>query len=214
MPWEALTARPLLARVRQSPPTQAARERMLTALIARVSTGDQLALESLYDETSALVYSVALRVLRDPSSASEVVVDVFARLAQRASTYDPERGSPTTWLVMQTRTRAIDRYRLDAKMRSREVSLSAEMENEIHSSTEDSAEVSARAEVQRSIRAALALLTAPQRRVIEIAYYSGLSQSQIAALLGEPLGTVKTRIRTAMRRLRELLAPSLERLRP
>ena len=214
MPWEALTARPLLARVRQSPPTQAARERMLTALIARVSAGDQLALESLYDETSALVYSVALRVLRDPSSASEVVVDVFARLAQRASTYDPERGSPTTWLVMQTRTRAIDRYRLDAKMRSREVSLSAEMENEIHSSTEDSAEVSARAEVQRSIRAALALLTAPQRRVIEIAYYSGLSQSQIAALLGEPLGTVKTRIRTAMRRLRELLAPSLEQLRP
>ncbi len=214
MPWEALTARPLLARVRQSPPTQAARERMLTALIARVSAGDQLALESLYDETSARVYSVALRVLRDPSSASEVVVDVFARLAQRASTYDPERGSPTTWLVMQTRTRAIDRYRLDAKMRSREVSLSAEMENEIHSSTEDSADVSARDEVQRSIRAALALLTAPQRRVIEIAYYSGLSQSQIAALLGEPLGTVKTRIRTAMRRLRELLAPSLEQLRP
>ena len=115
---------------------------------------------------------------------------------------------------MQTRTRAIDRYRLDAKMRSREVSLSTEMENEIHSSTEDSAEVSARDEVQRSIRAALALLTAPQRRVIEIAYYSGLSQSQIAALIGEPLGTVKTRIRTAMRRLRELLAPSLERLRP
>lgn len=214
MPWEALTARPLLARVRQSPPTQAARERMLTALIARVSAGDQLALESLYDETSARVYSVALRVLRDPSSASEVVVDVFARLAQRASTYDPERGSPTTWLVMQTRTRAIDRYRLDAKMRSREVSLSAEMENEIHSSTEDSADVSARDEVQRSIRAALALLTAPQRRVIEIAYYSGLSQSQIAALIGEPLGTVKTRIRTAMRRLRELLAPSLEQLRP
>ena len=128
MPWEALTARPLLARVRQVSPTQAARERMLTALIARVSAGDQLALESLYDETSARVYSVALRVLRDPSSASEVVVDVFARLAQRASTYDPERGSPTTWLVMQTRTRAIDRYRLDAKMRSREVSLSAEME--------------------------------------------------------------------------------------
>jgi RNA polymerase sigma-70 factor (ECF subfamily) len=179
-----------------------------------VSAGDELALESLYDETSARVYSVALRVLRDPSSASEVVVDVFARLAQRASTYDPERGSPTTWLVMQTRTRAIDRYRLDAKMRSREVSLSAEMENEIHSSTEDSADVSARDEVQRSIRAALALLTAPQRRVIEIAYYSGLSQSQIAALIGEPLGTVKTRIRTAMRRLRELLAPSLEQLRP
>ena len=72
--------------------------------------------------------------------------------------------------------------------------------------------MSARDEVQRSIRAALALLTAPQRRVIEIAYYSGLSQSQIAALIGEPLGTVKTRIRTAMRRLRELLAPSLEQL--
>ena len=74
--------------------------------------------------------------------------------------------------------------------------------------------MSARGEVQRSVRAALARLTAPQRRVIEIAFYSGLTQSQIAALLGEPLGTVKTRIRTAMRRLRELLAPSLEQLRP
>jgi RNA polymerase sigma-70 factor (ECF subfamily) len=219
MPWETLTARPPLVgresgQVPPFNPTHAAREGMLVALIARARAGDQLALESLYDETSALVYSVALRVLRDPSSASEVVVDVFARLAQRASTYDPERGSPTTWLVMQTRTRAIDRYRLDAKRRSREVSLTAEMENEIHSSAEDSAEVSERGEVQRSIRAALALLTAPQRRVIEIAFYSGLSQSQIATLLGEPLGTVKTRIRTAMRRLRELLAPSLEQLRP
>ena len=109
---------------------------------------------------------------------------------------------------MQTRTRAIDRYRLDAKMRSREVSLSAEMENiAIHSSTEDSADVSARDEVQRSIRAVLALLIAPQHHVISIAYYSGLIQSQIAALIGEPLGTVKTRIPSAMQLLRELLAP-------
>ena len=219
MLWGTLMARRPLdggipAQVQPSPPTRAARERTLVAQIARASAGDQVALESLYDETSALVYSVALRVLRDPSSASEVVVDVFARLAQRASTYDPQRGSPTTWLAMQTRTRAIDRYRLDAKARSREVSLTAEMENEIRSSTEDSAEMSARDEVQRSVRAALALLTPPQRRVIEIAFYSGLSQSEIATLLGEPLGTVKTRVRAAMRRLRELLAPSLDELRP
>jgi RNA polymerase sigma-70 factor (ECF subfamily) len=219
MPWETVTARrPLDERqpgeVPQPLPSQAARERVLVALIARASAGDQAALESLYDETSPLVYSMALRVLRDPSSASDVVADVFTRLAQRAATYDPERGSPTAWLVMQTRTRAIDRYRLEAKTRSREVSLTAEMENEIPSPTEDSAAVSARGEVRRSIRAALALLTAPQRHVIEIAFYSGLSQREIAALLGEPLGTVKTRIRAAMRRLRELLGPSLEQLRP
>ena len=92
---------------------------------------------------------------------------------------------------MQTRSRAIDRYCQDARTRGREVSLTTEMENEIHSPHRDSAEVSARGEVQRSVRAALARLTAPQRRVIEIAFYSGLTQSQIAALLGEPLGTVR-----------------------
>jgi RNA polymerase sigma-70 factor (ECF subfamily) len=187
---------------------------MLAALIARTSAGDRAALEALYDETSALVYSVALRILRDAESAGEVVIDVFARLAQRAAAYDPARGGPTTWLVMQARTQAIDRYRVQARTRAREIALTADMENEIPAATEDGAEASARRELERAIRAALALLTAPQRRVIEIAFYSGLSQSEIALALGEPLGTVKTRIRTAMRRLRDLLGPTLEQLRP
>jgi RNA polymerase sigma-70 factor (ECF subfamily) len=186
---------------------------MLAALIARTSAGDRTALEALYDETSALVYSVALRILRDVDAASEVVIDVFARLARRAATYDPARGGPTAWLVMQTRTHAIDRYRLEARTRAREVALTADLENELPAGTEDGADVSARRELQRVIRSAIASLTAPQRRVIEVAFYSGLSQSEIAALLGEPLGTVKSRIRAAMRRLRDLLGPSVDSLR-
>jgi RNA polymerase sigma-70 factor (ECF subfamily) len=216
-----LTARPALgdgsSRIALSVGGSAAlslKQRALATLIARTSAGDQAALEALYDETSGLLYSVALRVLRDPSSASEVVVDVFARVAQRASTYDPRRGSPSAWLVMQARTHAIDRYRLDARARRRQVALTSEMEAALPTSAESASEASARGELQRVIRAALARLTPAQRRVIDIAFYSGLSQSEIALLLGEPLGTVKTRIRTAMRRLRELLGPTLDQLRP
>ncbi len=192
----------------------AARERTLAALIERTGAGDHAALEQLYDQTCALVYSVALRVLRDASSASEVVVDVFARLARRASTYDPGRGSPSAWLSMQARSCAIDRYRADSRRRAREITLTEEMENEMAGSAESGPELSARRELHRAVHAALAGLSGPQRHVIEFAFYSGLSQSEIASALGEPLGTVKTRIRTAIRRLRAVLGPTLDQLRP
>src|SRR5262245_26834447 len=163
----------------------AARERTLAALIERTGAGDHAALEQLYDQTCAHVYSVAFRVLRDQSSASEVVVDVFARLARRATRYDPGRGSPSAWLGMQARSRAIDRHRTESRRRAREITLTEEMENEIVGSAETGPELSARRELHRAVHAALAGLSAPQRHVIEFAFYSGWSQSEIAAALGE-----------------------------
>jgi RNA polymerase sigma-70 factor (ECF subfamily) len=188
------------------------REEGLAALITRAAEGDQSALAALYDETSALVYGLALRILRDQYAAEDVTLDVYAQVYRQGASYDANRGTPSAWLLTLTRSRAIDRLRQEAQRREREEPLEAT--TRLPSLTAGPEEYSATTELRRLVQRALALLTPEQRQVIELAYYSGLSHNEIAAKLGQPLGTVKTRIRTGMMLLREDLRSLLTEAQP
>ena len=189
-----------------------AREEALVALVGRAAEGDQTALAALYDETSALVYGFALRILRDQYAAEDVTIDVYAQVYQQVSIYDANRGTPSAWLLTLTRSRAIDRLRQETQRRTREEPLEAT--TRMPSLTAGPEECSATTELQHLVQRALALLTPEQRQVIELTYYSGLSHNEIAAKLGQPLGTVKTRIRTGMMLLREYLRSLLTEAQP
>jgi len=152
-----------------------------------------------------LVYSLASRILKDRFAAQEVTIDVYMQIHRQAADYDPEKGAPSAWLLTLTRSRAIDRLRMEVKRRTREELL--ETTEAISALTASPEEESATAELRRAVQAALLALAPEQRQIIEIAYYSGLSQSEIAATLGQPPGTVKTRIRSGMMALRETLRP-------
>ena len=185
------------------------REMHLAAFVGSIARGDQEALGAFYDQTSASVYSLALQILKDRPAAEEVTLDVYTQVHRQAGHYDPARGAPSAWLLTLTRSRAIDRRRADAQQRKREQNLDS-IET-LRALTADPEEASVATELRRGVQTALLALTPEQRRVIEIAYYAGLSHSEIAAKLGEPLGTVKSRIRAAMTQLRDLLRPlSLE----
>jgi RNA polymerase sigma-70 factor (ECF subfamily) len=188
------------------------REEALAALVARAAEGDQMALATLYDETSALVYGLALRILQDQYAAEDVTIDVYAQVYRQVSSYDANRGTPSAWLVTLTRSRAIDRLRQEAQRREREEPLEAT--TRLPALTAGPEECSATTELRRLVQRALALLTPEQRQVIELAYYSGLSHNEIAAKLGQPLGTIKTRIRTGMLLLREDLRSLLPGAQP
>ena len=174
-------------------------------LIARMAGGDQAALSALYDDTSAMVHGLAVKILRDESAAEDVTIDVYMQAFRQASSYDPGRGSPLAWLLTLTRSRAIDRFRSDAPRRLREAPL--ETIEATPAPAADPAESALAGESRRVVLAALAALTPDQRQVIELAYYTGMSHSEIAAALGQPLGTIKTRIRTGMLALRDGLRP-------
>lgn len=188
------------------------REQRLSALMARTVQGDQTALAELYDATNALVYSLALRILRDQHAAEDVTIEVYTQVHRQASHYDPRRGTPSAWLLTLTRSRAIDRLRVETARREREESLDETMT--AASLIGDPEECSATTELRRMVQRALATLTPEQREAIEIAYYAGLSHSEIAAKLGQPLGTIKARIRTGMMLLREHLRPLLTEAQP
>ncbi len=174
-------------------------------LIRRVARHDEAALGAFYDATSPLVYGVALRILRDVATAEEVTADVYTQVWRRASTYAPERGTPSAWLLMLTRSRAIDRLRAGARMLRRTAPL--EEAAPIATGLPNPEEESVLAERRRLVRKALEELSRAQREAIELAFFSGLTHSQIAARLQQPLGTVKTRIRDGMMQLRDILCP-------
>ena len=179
-----------------------------SALIEQTARGDASALAALYDGTSALVNGLALRILRDAGAAEEVTLDVYLQVWRQAQRYDASRGAPLAWLLTLTRSRAIDRHRAGAGQRRESEPLAMAMTFAAPGSCPE--EHSATAERGRLIRTALDGITADQRRAIELAYFGGLSHAEIAATLGEPLGTVKTRIRLGMMRLRETLGGALQ----
>ncbi|MGH9841017.1 MAG: sigma-70 family RNA polymerase sigma factor, partial [Blastocatellia bacterium] len=174
----------------------------------KIAAGDQSAIATLYDSTNRLVYGLILRVLGDPSTAEEVLLDIYAQVWRQASAYDTSRGTPLAWLTTIARSRAIDRLRSGWQEQQRKESL--DVVGDAPADTASPEEMTVAAERQRFVRQALQQLTPEQREVIELAYYSGLSHSEIAAKLNQPLGTVKTRTRLGMMKLRETLAPILE----
>ncbi len=172
-------------------------------LIERVANRDETALAALYDGTSALVHGLALRILADAHTAEEVTMDVYLQVWRQAVRYDRARGAPIAWLLTLARSRAIDRRRARASQQRESEPLALVMEAR---STETGPEEStAIAERRRRVQDALSDLNAEQREAIELAYFRGFSHSEIAANLGEPLGTIKTRIRLGMTRLRSSL---------
>jgi RNA polymerase sigma-70 factor (ECF subfamily) len=151
------------------------------------------------------VFSVAYAILGDRAVAEEVTLDVFVRVWQRAQTYQPERGKVSTWLVAITRHKAIDLLRwkkLRPESNSLDWDVSSLQNGFVLQDPEEQAEL---AQQQERVRQALAQLPAEQRQALSLAYFRGYSQLQIAEALKEPLGTVKTRIRLGMQKLRELL---------
>jgi RNA polymerase sigma-70 factor, ECF subfamily len=183
------------------------RDQDLVSLVELVATGDQSALAMLYDTTNRLIYSLILRVLGDVSSAEEVLVDVYTQVWRQAASYDANRGAPLAWMATIARSRAIDRLRSGWQDQRRKEPLDVLGDAPANAASPE--ETTAAAERQRFVREALNLLTPEQREVIELAYYSGLSHSEIAEKLKQPLGTVKTRTRLGMMKLREALTPLL-----
>ena len=183
-------------------------EALLNECIKRTATGEEQALATFYDQTSHLVYGLALRILEDTADAEEVTLDVYTQVWRSARDFDPRRGNATAWLIMLTRSRAIDRLRSSAGRKEREEPL--EWVPDIPSSAECPEQASVLSQRQRWVRAALEALPPEQREAIELAFFSGLSHAELAAKLGQPLGTVKTRIRLGMMKLRELLAAPVQ----
>ena len=172
-------------------------------LIGRMSNGDQSALAEFYDQSSRMVFGMVMRVVNDRSAAEEVTLDAFHQVWRQARNFDPDRGRPSSWLITIARNRAIDRLRSTRWNRQEQTPLQEVMP---FLAETDTPEHSASAyEQQKLVRTALAQLNADQRQLIEIAFFSGLTHQQISATLNLPLGTVKTRIRAGMMKLRELL---------
>lgn len=178
-------------------------------VIRRIRAGDRAAFLEVYDRYAPLLLSVAARVLGDRREAEDVLQDVFTQIWHKSSGYDAELGSLSSWAVTLTRNKAIDRIRASTRRRRlmEEIAISAETAADAPMPSAN--EVLHGRERAQHIRAALADLSADQRQVIELAFFAGLSQSEIAARLEQPLGTIKARIRRGMLRLREQLGDAL-----
>ncbi|MEW6129801.1 MAG: sigma-70 family RNA polymerase sigma factor [Acidobacteriota bacterium] len=173
----------------------------------RVAEGDQSAFTLLYETTSKTVFGLIYKVIQDRETAEEVLLDVYTQAWRQAKNYDSQRGTPLAWLMTIGRSRAIDRLRSGKHEKANKDPL--ETAGQLSAPTSSPEEVSTASETQRFVRAALDTLTPEQREVIELAYFLGLSHTEIALKLSQPLGTVKTRIRLGMVKLRELLSPVL-----
>ena len=169
-------------------------------LIQKMAGGDRAAFAAFYDRYAPLVYPLIVRIVRGQAEAADVVQEVFWETWRTAGSYDPARGTPEAWLLTRARTRAIDRVR-SIRRRSETFVDSAEPAP-VARSEAPAAEAAVRAEGRGVLRSALGQLPEAQQEVIALAYYEGLTQTEIAQRLKQPLGTVKTRIRLALERLR------------
>jgi RNA polymerase sigma-70 factor (ECF subfamily) len=180
------------------------RDEELMLLICR---RDVQAFETLYDRYGDLVFSVAVRVVGDAALAEDAVQDVFLRLWRRPDSYTIDRGRFLTWLLSVARNRAIDERRSRGRRQKHEMyPADPPVEDRVFDEEDDPALAAVLADEREAIRGAMATLPAEQRQAIELAYFGGLTQQEISSQLGQPLGTVKTRIRLGMQKLRVALA--------
>lgn len=171
-------------------------------LLQAIARKDDLALAALYDRYRLILFGLLMRILSSREEAEDVLQEVFLQVWRRAADFDERRGRPFTWLVTLTRSRAIDRLR---QLNSRERFVSSDTEL-LADGVLDPAQDAVRSEQRDLVAGALAELSEDQRRTLTLAYFEGLTQTEIAARLRSPLGTVKTRMRSGMIKLRELLS--------
>ncbi len=179
-------------------------------LIARAAARDERAMAELYDRYGQVLYAVAYRIVGQRADADEVVLDAFAQAWREASRFEAARGSVAGWLTTIARSRALDLVR--ARSRRERITATAAAERPDSSPAmggwrADPSSGVDHAERRKQVQLALEALSPPQRRAIELAFFEGLSQSEIAERLKEPLGTIKTRVRLGMQKLRECLRP-------
>jgi RNA polymerase sigma factor (sigma-70 family) len=170
------------------------------ALLALVSRSDDGALAELYDRYGRVAYGLALRILRDPSLAEDAVQEGFLAVWRSAGSFIAERAKPSTWILTLVHRRAVDLVRREERRRTTALE---PVPPEAAESTDQQAELRSR---RRVVQEALQHLPDEQREAIELAYYGGFTQSEIAQRLDQPLGTIKSRMFTGLRRLRDLLA--------
>ena len=177
-------------------------------LLDRLAESDKSALAELYDLSSSAVFGLVLRIVGDRSDAEEVTLDVYVQVWKQVERYDSSRGRVLSWLLTIARSRAIDRLRSKAaKDRGREQPLDAAGVAEVADASLNPEQSSFEATRKTTVLTALDSLQTDQRQAIELAYFAGMSHSEIADRTGQPLGTVKTRIRLGMLRLRKTLQP-------
>jgi RNA polymerase sigma-70 factor (ECF subfamily) len=191
---------PCACRLASEAPAQG-RQPASAELVARMASGERAAVEQLYDRYAALVYTLARRILGRPADAEEVTQEVFLQAWRDAGRFDSARGTPRTWLVTLARARAIDALRAANRgVRRAEVALAWDAPDPQPNGAEGIGD-------RQIVIGAISRLSAQQREVLELAYYQGMTQTEIAARTGLPLGTVKTRVRSALERLR-VICPS------
>jgi RNA polymerase sigma-70 factor (ECF subfamily) len=190
------------ARSLQAPEDRRAEE---AALLARIREQDEAAIEALYERYSGPLYSLAYQVTGGDRYAQDVVQEVFVAVWKNAGRFDPARGSLSSWLFALARHKAIDLVRKEANVRRHTAEVDLELEE-----AADDVDQEAWLRVRRdAVRAAMAELPTAQRTALELAFFGGLTHVEVSEALGIPLGTAKTRIRTALLRLRDILGQSV-----
>jgi RNA polymerase sigma-70 factor (ECF subfamily) len=179
-----------------------------TRLVRSIAAGDQAALHALYERAHRLVFTLAVRIIACRESAEEVTLDVFVDIWRRAPDYDPANGTVLGWIMNQARSRAIDRLRFEGRKKRVDPGIDESLEAGGPLDPRDILELK---QQKDGLRAALAILNAGERQAIELAFFSELTHAEIAARLGQPLGTVKTRIRSGLQKVRQALGTESER---
>jgi RNA polymerase sigma-70 factor (ECF subfamily) len=174
----------------------------LVALLQRSGRGDESAFADLYDAVSRRLHGLVLRVIRDPAQAEEVTQEAMVEIWRQSARYNPALGSPLSWLMTIAHRRAVDRVRSAEAAGRRDTTYHQTNHVVEHDST---AEAAAQNVEGRRVRQALGSLTETQRGALELAYFGGYTHSEVATMLGIPLGTAKTRIRDGLIRLRDTL---------
>jgi RNA polymerase sigma-70 factor, ECF subfamily len=177
----------------------------LDALLRRTAAGDTDAFAQFYDSTRARVFGLVLRVLRDPGYSEETTQDVYVAVWRSAGGFDPTAGSALSWVLTLAHRRAVDRVRSEEASRGRDARYGAA---NLETAVDTVADKAIERDEQRRVTDCLDVLTEAQRECIELAYYNGLTYSQVSQRLSASLGTVKSRMRDGLRNLRECLGVS------
>src|SRR5688572_7119174 len=182
-------------------------EQEWATLVQSIAAGDQLALHALYDRAHRIVFTLVVRLTANRETAEELTIDVFHDIWRRAALYDAANGTVLGWIMNQARSRAIDRLRFESrKKRSHDGNAAAPAE--VAADPRDLIELRQQSD---SLRAALAALTPDERQAIETTFFAGLTHAEAATHLNQPLGTIKTRIRSGLHKLRQALAAEAEK---